>query len=56
LDAPLPPTTHSGFDTVVFGVVALAKRGTGAGFAGGAFCGFGRSSMSGATFAAPRTA
>src|SRR6185436_4529192 len=54
-DAPLPPTTHAGFDTLLFGVVVVAKRGTGAGFAGGVFCGFGKSSTSGATLAAPST-
>src|SRR5438874_13086942 len=54
-DEPLPPTTHSGFDTDVFGVVVVPKRGTGAGFAGCAFCGFGVSSTSGATLAAPST-
>src|SRR6185295_4630691 len=54
-DAPLPPTTHSGFDTDAFGVAVVAKRGTGAGFAGWAFCGFGRSSTSGATLLAPST-
>jgi hypothetical protein len=47
--------THSGFDTFVFGAVVLANRGTGAGVAGGVGCGLGRSSTSGATFAAPRT-
>src|SRR6266550_3193364 len=54
--APLPPTTHSGFDTVGFGVAAVAKRGTGAALAGAAFGGFGTSSTSGATLAAPSTA
>ena len=34
---------------------AAAKRGTGAALGRGAFCGFGRSSMSGATLAAPST-
>src|SRR3989338_4225435 len=33
--APLPPTTHSGFDTFVFGVVWVANLGTGVGLAGG---------------------
>src|SRR4030095_10115769 len=54
-EAPLPPTTHSGFDTLVLGVAVVAKRGTGAALAGAAFCGFGTSSTSGATLVAPRT-
>src|SRR2546421_10627034 len=54
-DAPLAPTTHSGFDTLVLGVVVVAKRGTGAGLAGGAFCGFGRAPTGGAPVEAPRT-
>src|ERR1051325_2997848 len=32
--AAFAPTTHSGFDTLVFGAVVLANRGTGAGLAG----------------------
>src|SRR6266513_2406344 len=55
VDAPLPPTTHAGFDTLVFGVVVVGKRGTGAALAGGVFCWFGRSSTSGATLFAPST-
>src|SRR5258705_13337387 len=54
-DAPLPPTIQSGFDTLVFGVVAVTNRGTGAALAGAGFCGLGRSSTSGATLAAPST-
>src|ERR1041384_7178127 len=54
-EAPLPPTTHAGFDTPVFGVVVVVKRGTGTALAGGVFCGLGRSSTSGATLLAPST-
>src|SRR5258705_10520993 len=55
VDDPFPPTTHSGFDTDDFGVVVVAKRGTGAGFAGWALGGFATSSTSGATLVAPST-
>src|SRR5919108_1856651 len=54
-DAARPPMTHSGFDTLVFGIVCVANRGTGAGLAGDGDSGRGRSSMSGGTFAAPST-
>src|SRR5436190_6909424 len=55
VDAPLPETTHAGLLTFVFGVVAVVKRGTGAGFAGGVAGGLATSSTSGATLFAPST-
>ena len=54
-EAPLPPTTHAGFEMLVFGVAVVVNRGTGAGLAGCALGGFGTSSTSGATLFAPST-